>query len=127
MREAADRRAAAVVRQLVARHAEADGDVVVRARLHAVEAEGAIEVAGLQRLEERKLAAALRDVRRRGVRARPLMQSTVLQPWHTPSSRTPISSGDSVDAMKLNWPTGQTNLQNDAPVNVRSTSSATPK
>ena len=69
LREAADRRAAAVVRQLVARHAEADGDVVVRARLHAVEAEGAIEVADLHRLEERKLAPALRDVRRRGFRA----------------------------------------------------------
>ena len=53
------------------------------------------------------------------------MQSTVVHPRHTASSRTPISSGDSVDAMKLNWPTGQTNLQNVAPVNVRSTSSAT--
>ena len=54
---------------------------------------------------------------------RPAMQSAVRQRRGTSTaSRTRISSGDTVDARKLNWPTGQRCLQNVAPLNTRSTS-----
>ena len=55
------------------------------------------------------------------------MQSTVLQVPHVDASRTLNSSGDIVEAMKLNWPIGQTYLQKLAPVKIRSTTSAETK
>src|SRR5262249_4908730 len=45
----------------------------------------------------------------------------------TPRSRTCTSSGESVDAMKLNCPIGQTNLQNEACLNTPSTTSTAAK
>ena len=57
----------------------------------------------------------------------PRMQSNVLHVRQVPASRTWTSVGDNVEARKLNWPTGQTYLQNDAPLNVRSIASAAPK
>ena len=51
-----------IVGQLLARHPKDDAGVVVRAGLHAVEAEGALEIADLQRDEQPELAAALDDL-----------------------------------------------------------------
>ena len=55
------------------------------------------------------------------------MQSTVRHVWHVDASRTLSSSGDIVEAMKLNWPIGQKYLQKLAPLKVRSTTSAEAK
>ena len=58
---------------------------------------------------------------------RPLMQSTVRHVLHVSGCRTCSSSGDIVDATKLNWPMGQRYLQKVAPVNRRSIASAAAK
>ena len=58
---------------------------------------------------------------------RPLMQSNVRQVRQVSGWRTCTSSGDTVDATKLNCPIGQRYLQNVAPVKTRSTSNAAPK
>src|ERR1700728_3376869 len=58
---------------------------------------------------------------------RPRMQSLVWQRVQTACSRTFTSSGESVEATKLNCPMGQTNLQNAACLNNASTASATAK
>ena len=58
---------------------------------------------------------------------RPLMQSTVRHVLHVSGCRTCSSSGDIVDATKLNWPMGQRYLQKVAPVNCRSIASAAAK
>ena len=58
---------------------------------------------------------------------RPFRQSNVWQLSHVARSFGWISSGDSVEARKLNWPTGQTCLQNDAPLNSVSTTIAPAK
>ena len=55
------------------------------------------------------------------------MQSTVWHDWQVPGRRTRISSGDSVEAMKLNCPTGHTYLQKLAPANPTSMASAAAK
>src|SRR4030095_6244719 len=49
------------IEQLETRHTRGDRHVVMRARLHAVEAEGAIEVTDLRGQEERQLASPLHD------------------------------------------------------------------
>src|SRR5262245_53723042 len=48
------------------------------------------------------------------------MQSLVLQLVQTSGSRTLTSQGDASDCTKLNWPTGQTYLQNEAPLKTLS-------
>ena len=48
-------------RQLGAGAARDEGDIVVRARVDAVQAEGAVHISGFERLEEGELAAALRQ------------------------------------------------------------------
>ena len=45
--------------------------------------------------------------------------------WH--GSRIRSSSGDMVEATKLNWPIGQRCLQNVAPLKTESIASAAPK
>ena len=55
------------------------------------------------------------------------MQSRVVQVAQTSVSRTCTSSGDSVEATKLNWPIGQTHLQNDAFLKTPSTARAATK
>ncbi len=57
----------------------------------------------------------------------PVMQSSVSQVAQTSVSRTVTSSGERVEAMKLNWPMGQTHLQNEAFLNRPSTARAPPK
>src|SRR5580698_7263318 len=57
----------------------------------------------------------------------PRMQSLVWQLVHTSWSRTFTSSGESVEATKLNCPIGQTNLQNEACLKNPSTATATAK
>src|SRR5271165_473202 len=51
----------------------------------------------------------------------PRMQSLVWHETQTFASRTWTSRGESVEAMKLNWPIGQTNLQNEACLKTPST------
>ena len=58
---------------------------------------------------------------------RPFRQSNVRHEAQTAWSFDRISSGDSVEATKLNWPTGQTCLQNEAPLNSVSTTIAPAK
>ena len=58
---------------------------------------------------------------------RPLMQSAVRHVRQVPVSFTRSSSGDIVEAMKLNWPIGQRYLQKEAPVKTVSTTSAEAK
>ena len=55
------------------------------------------------------------------------MQSNVSQVRHTSISFTFTSSGESVDAVKLNWPIGQTYLQKGACLKVASTTRAAAK
>src|SRR5919106_1419819 len=55
------------------------------------------------------------------------MQSFVAQAVQTSVSRTATSSGEAVEATKLNCPMGQTNLQNVACLNTESISSAPAK
>src|SRR5580700_1910764 len=57
----------------------------------------------------------------------PRMQSFVPQSSQTSRSRTFTSSGEIVEATKLNCPIGQTNLQNDACLNTPSTTSTVRK
>ena len=61
------------------------------------------------------------------VSGRPLMQSNVRHVLHVSGWRTRSSSGDTVEATKLNWPMGHKYLQNVAPVKTRSTDSAATK
>ena len=120
-----DRRRA--VRQLAARHAAGQRDVVVRAGVHAVEAERAVHVADLQRQEQPQLAPPRQTTSGACGARRPLMQSAVRHAGTSPVSRTRSSSGDIVEATKLNWPIGQSYLQNVAPVKTVSTTSAATK
>src|SRR6185369_7907396 len=53
--------------------------------------------------------------------------SFVAQPVQTCVSRTETSSGEAVAATKLNWPIGQTNLQNVACLKIESITSAPAK
>ena len=101
-REAADRGAQAIVGQLLARHPETDGDVVVRTRLHAVQAEWAPRFTTFDGRNSASSQPRWRILAGMAVSRRPLMQSTVAQLWHTAGSRTASSSGDSVDSAKLN-------------------------
>src|SRR6266540_461047 len=55
---------------------------------------------------------------------RPRIQSLVRQLVQTSLSRILTSSGESVEATKLNCPMGQTNLQNEACLKKPSTTSA---
>jgi hypothetical protein len=57
----------------------------------------------------------------------PVMQSRVSQRAQTSGSATFTSRGERVEATKLNWPMGQTHLQNEAFLNRPSTASAPPK
>ena len=80
-----------------------------------------------ERQEQPQLAPALdHDLRRFALR-RPLMQSAVRQARQVSLALTRNSSGDIVEATKLNWPIGQRYLQNVAPVNTRSIASAAAK
>src|ERR687889_813860 len=62
-----------------------------------------------------------------GCSRRPRIQSFVRQPSQTFRSRAFTSSGETVEATKLNWPSGQTNLQNEACLKKESTRSAPAK
>src|SRR5262249_57431680 len=62
LREPPDRRAPGVVYQVAPRSGDEEADVVVRASLHAVQAERAVEVADLARHEELELAAPVRGI-----------------------------------------------------------------
>ena len=91
-------------------------------------AEGAVHVADLQRQEQPQLAPALHDDLRRLRLAPPL--DAVDGAARSAGSGIPCtrtSSGDTVDATKLNWPIGQRYLQNVAPENTTSIASAAPK
>ncbi len=57
----------------------------------------------------------------------PTMQSRVVQLAQTSVSRTFTSSGERVEATKLNWPIGQTHLQNEAFLKTPSTTRAAAK
>ena len=57
----------------------------------------------------------------------PLMQSCVVHVTQASASRTRTSRGETVEATKLNWPSGQTHLQNEASLNTESTARAVAK
>ena len=125
--KAADARASRAVEELRAWYASRDRDVIVWAGLDAVETERAIEVPTFAgRNNPNSHPRWITKVGAPGARC-PRMQSTV---WHVPQtagSRTRSSSGESVDAAKLNWPIGHRCLQKLAPVNTRSITRAAAK
>ena len=55
------------------------------------------------------------------------MQSFVSHRTQRSASRTRTSSGETVEAAKLNWPMGQTHFQKGAFLKVESTITAPPK
>ena len=71
-RQPSDARPAAGIDELEPGHACRERDVVVRAGVHTVQAEGAIEVADLRREKQRQLATTAQDSRRNGFIPSPL-------------------------------------------------------
>jgi hypothetical protein len=114
-RAAVDRRSPPIVGELVA--GTRAGRRCRWARMDAVQAERAAEITdlvGTNRCSSQPRCSTTAGAS--GAR-RLLRQSNVRHLAQTSASFARISSGDSVEATKLNWPTGQTCLQNEAPAN----------